>query len=1055
MALVARRVTVSALLAMLVAMPARAQFTDEIPHASYFASKEAFYAGEYRDAEKNLRRERGIRTTQSNWIDSICIHAMLGEVLFNQGRNAEALAEFDQSCQTFLAYPNWLLQVRFQQGPRPDTNRIRRQPPWGRSSRNFVIGQFAVTESILFGDLNAAQKYQTGGVVAAPMLMRVNVVEIMRATALAIRRRTELLGPLAPQDTISKQMAAALASTSLAPANHWTGAWIDVLRGLAQEGVGRPQDAETLLNRSLVTDGQFDHPLTGMALLELGRIAMARGDTKRAGQMLAEAGFSAFYFEDWDVLTESMMLGWLNHVASGAVDVYAPLPAVSAWAQANRWMHIAVKTRLAQAEGLCGIGDAAGAAAAVEDAGRRMGEMKSGLPAVHQLYLQSAVLMLQGKTQPGAEILTRALGAQLGVSLRNFQILRTNQMYDAGVATPRLAVEFYKTLLADPLPAEWVRNPLDAMALLQSDQDPAFDRWFVAALERKEPALALEIAERAKRRQYLASQPLGGRLLALRAILESAPAELSREAVMQRQQLLTAFSGYQPLVDAGQKLRDQLLAGPILASNASETKALGTLYDAWGKTVVERQQMLAQMAVRRIATSCEFPPLRTTPELQQALSPGEALIEFHSAAGNLYGFLLTKNDARIWQLPDARKLRAGLADFLKEIGNYGANRQLTIAELKADEWQETAKNAFAALFPDAHFDLSHTTGLIIVPDDVLWNLPFEALIPGGAKTDKALIDYCPVRYGPTAALGVAQPQPMRRIQHTGIVANDLKFAGDEAERAAALQELEAAFAKPIELPTTLPEPGNLIAPLLDQLIVMDDLSGNAEVGEAPSILPRSKGNNKEFANAGITMPFGGPEQIVLTGVGTAAEVGLKPTKRGGKLVRPGSDVFQSLCTMMSGGSRTVLMTRWRTGGRTNFDLVREFAKELPNAPAAESWQRACLLAREAALDVTHEPRLKPAEDASDLPTADHPFFWAGYMLIDTGPRPEAQTAPPAAADADAAKNGPPKAGGAKPDAGKADEEKGATLPPPEKTVDAGIIPEAPQNVAASEKDANE
>jgi hypothetical protein len=230
----------------------------------------------------------------------------------------------------------------------------------------------------------------------------------------------------------------------------------------------------------------------------------------------------------------------------------------------------------------------------------------------------------------------------------------------------------------------------------------------------------------------------------------------------------------------------------------------------------------------------------------------------------------------------------------------------------------------------------------------------------------------------------------------------------------------------------LPEPGNLIAPLVDQLIVMDDLSGNAEIGEAASILPRSKGSNKDFANAWIMLPFGGPEQIVLTGVATEAEVGLKATKRGGKLVRPGADIFQSLCTMMSGGARTILMTRWRTGGRTNFELVREFAKELPNAPAAESWQRACLLAREAALDATHEPRLKQSDDAGDLPTADHPFFWAGYILIDTGPRPEVKASQPAAADA--AKGAAPKAD-AKGDAAKPEAKNGATIPPPAAPVD--------------------
>jgi hypothetical protein len=82
------------------------------------------------------------------------------------------------------------------------------------------------------------------------------------------------------------------------------------------------------------------------------------------------------------------------------------------------------------------------------------------------------------------------------------------------------------------------------------------------------------------------------------------------------------------------------------------------------------------------------------------------------------------------------------------------------------------------------------------------------------------------------------------------------------------------------------------------------------------------------------------------------------------------------------------LSRWLTGGRTNFDLVREFVKESADAPAAEAWQRACLLARENPLDLAHEPRLKHSEETGDMPTADHPFFWAGYLVVDTGPRPE-------------------------------------------------------------------
>lgn len=1022
MGLTARKLVMCAALALLASPNALAQM-EEVPRASYYACVEEYYGGGYQQAERDFRREHGIRTGQTNWIDSVCYHAMLGEVLYQKGRNADSLAEFDQACQIFLAYPNWLLQVKFQSataGLRPDPNRSRRIPSWGQSSRKFTIGQFGSSETVLVGDLDAGRVAQQGGIVRAPMYLRVNVVEVMRTTALAIRRRNELLGPLAPNDAISKELSAKLSSTSLAPANHWSQSWIDVLRGLAQEGMGKLDEADMLFGRSLVVEGQYDHPLTCVALFGQGRVAMAKGDSRRAAQMFAEAGFSAYSFEDRDVLTESVLAGWINFMASGATGVYPPLEPVAAWGQANRQQHIATKLRLADAESLLWSGQLAAGAALVEDAGRRLGEMRTGLPAIHQLYLQAVVHLLQGKIEAGGEALTRALSQQMLASIRNFQIQRTNQLYDRRSAAARVAVDFYKSLLADPSPADWQRSPLDAMAVLQTPQDAAFDRWFIAALERKDAPLALEIAERAKRREYLSTRPFGGRLLALRAILESPVADLSQEAVLQRQRIQGSFPEYQTLVDAGQKIRDQLLAGPILATNPDETKTLGALFDAWNRNAVDRQHALIQLAVRRLATACEFPPQRTVAELQQSLGAGETMIVFHSAAGNLYGFLLMNSEVRIWLLPEAKFMRAGLAGFLKAIGNYGANRQLTVAELKSDSWRETSKEAFKTIFENAHLDLAKTNSLVIVPDDVLWYLPFEVLTPGAATSGKVLSDLFPIRYGPTAALAVARPQPLRRPQHTGIVANDLKFESDQTEREARIQELQSVLSGPVMLPESSPEPANLLAPLLDHLVAFDAVTASGELGEAAAMLPRARGAGKDALNNWIVMPFGGPEQIVLTGVATEAEQGLKAPKRtssrsgAARSGRAGSEVFQSLCNMMAGGARTVLMTRWRTSGRTNFDLVSEFAKELPNAPAADAWQRACLLAREAPLDISREPRLRRSDETGDLPTADHPFFWAGYMLVDTGPRPEPVN-PPAVPKADAkdAKAGTPDAAKAK------------------------------------------
>ena len=127
-------------------------------------------------------------------------------------------------------------------------------------------------------------------------------------------------------------------------------------------------------------------------------------------------------------------------------------------------------------------------------------------------------------------------------------------------------------------------------------------------------------------------------------------------------------------------------------------------------------------------------------------------------------------------------------------------------------------------------------------------------------------------------------------------------------------------------------------------------------------------------------------------------------------------MFLSVCGLMSTGVRTVLLSRWRTGGQTSFDLVREFAQELPHASPSDAWQRAILLCAESPLNLDAEPRLKRA-DNEEIPKASHPFFWAGYMLIDSGEPAKAAEGEPEGVKpepAEAAEPEPAKAAEAEP-----------------------------------------
>ena len=995
---------VALVLAMVAARPAPAQFRDEMPRAAYYAAVSEFYDGQYRDAERAFRRlsRAGVQSVQARWIDSICYHAMLGEVLYHQGRNAEALGQFDQACLLLLSYPEFLTQVQFEP-LRPNNNPGRRQPVWGASERRFVLGDFSPTMQVLVGDFGAAQRaVQQGGTFLQPQIWRVNVAEIIRTSALAIRRRNEILGPLGKYDRISKELSTSLSRRGLVPPNHWAQAWVELLEGLAQAGVGSDGEARTHFDRAIIVGGQLDHPLTGVALLAQGRLAMAAGDHRGAAQLLAEASFSGFYYDDLDVVTESLRLGWINHLASGAGGAYRPLEAAAAWAEANRLEHVAITLRLAQAENLARVGRAPQAAAVVEEVDRRIGRMRGGRPEIELMYVKALVDFAQG--QAGSAALERALAGQATASLRNFQIARAGELFDAREVAPRVAVDLYALLLGDPLPSDWATRLLDTLAVLKTTHDDAFDRWFLAALERKDLPLALEISERSKRARFQSTLPLGGRLLALRQILEAPASELRNAAALERQQLLANSPDYRALSAAAAQLYQQLRSGPIVARDGVDQRALNDQLAAWQQNAAAREQLLLSMALSPLATSLEFPPLRTTAELQRALAPGEALVVFHVAGRDLFGFVVAQNALHAWQVGDQRRLERSLGELLRSLGNFGRKREMATDELADKDWRSAAAELYEAIFTDSRLDLAKTTELVIVPDGWLWHVPFEALLAPDADPAAVLADRVPLHYGPTAALAVGDTRPFRRPQHTGIVATALKNNSDDSGGSAALESLKDAVAGPVELHPPLAQPGYLLAPLVDELIVLDDVELDRNDPYNWSPLARGRGRTADSITAWMALPYEGPERIVLTGFPTAAESGLKGARRGGGgSTAAGRELFHAICGLMASGSRTLLVTRWRTGGQMNLQLVRELVQELPHASAADAWQRSVLLARETPLDPAAEPRLGKLDTAAEPPRADHPFFWAGYLLVDTGTR---------AAEA-ASNEAEPLAGGAK------------------------------------------
>ncbi len=962
---------------------------ETIPSEIYFRTIERqLYKGDYRDADRVFRRE--IRSAvrigvTDRWIDSIAYHAMLGETYYLQGRMEAALVEFDQACSLFLQYPTWMVNVQFQREPQADTNRLRQVLPWGKSGRQFTLGKFASQELIRVTAVanQAIRRGATPGYQAQIPFRKLNVIEIVRATTLAIRRRNELLGPLGKEDVISRALVTALARGNTVP-NHWSKAWADVQRGLAYAGTGDLAQAEKYLIRSLLVRGQFDHPLTCVAMLELGRLKMQAGDLAAAGDLFAEASYSAFYYEDLGVIDEAFRLGTRNHLASGPKSLNPALEPAANWVARKRYHHLSAQLNLSLAEESLYLGNIKAAQTTLGVAQSRLRDAASGLLGSRARYLD-ARLQFQLNRDSASAALSQAIQQQIGMSTHNFQLLLANQRFDQQQLRARSVVGIYQALLGDPKPSDWILRPFETLATLQTPHASAFNRWFDAVISRKNMATALEISDLAKRHRYHNRLAWGGRLAALRDTFETPEHLLSQHARNQRNELLLRFPQYDQSQKSGRKLQAELASSWQPDLESDEQRELVKAWRAWQKNLDQRETMLTKIGLQRAAVDMQFPPVLATTALQQQLQPGQAIVVFHETPSAMMGFLLTSKASTHWQCASKKKIGKLLSDFLRDLGNYDANHQVPIEELLSTDWQESGGKLSEALFKGSSLDPAGLKELIVVPDGVVWYVPFAALPVINEDRLSPLISLARIRMAPTVGLAVGQTQPWRRVQRTAIVGQEVLPGDSDEEKAEVLASLKQVVENPTELPEPSPVPTPLLGSLCETLIVLNDVE--LELSKPLGWSPISQGRRSKQSSLShwLTLPQFGPQRIIMPAARNVAERGGKIAKRKSAGAPAGTEIFMASCGLMSTGAQTILLSSWRVGGDATLELTREFLQELPFTTASSAWQRSVQLAMEMPLIPEQQPRVKVKKKKADAElTAAHPFFWAGYVLIDSG-----------------------------------------------------------------------
>lgn len=975
-----------------------------VPTHTYFAAIATYYnAGEYKRALDQFQSEwrSAIKTAQTRWIDSICYHTMMGECYYQMGDLDKALEQYTAAVRLYVTFPDWLVRLQLPSTIRPLATRL--QVPWGPSTRRAQLGQYRTTMLMGQGRINNNDVIQKGGVVQQATLFPVQAQEILRCTALAIRRRAELLGPLCQYDPLTGDLVAALSANPGLP-NHWSQAWIDVEYGLALVSVGKLTEGMAMLNRGTVAAGQYDHQLTATALFELGRLALQRGQFEESLRLFHEASISAVYYPDYGLVEESLRYGALAHLAANHKGVYPPLMVAAQWAKREDLRHLCASVLLSHAENLGVQGQSAPASSLLDEAQATIArrDMAAGAIGARLSYLRALVAFQQRRTPQGEEALTAAMNYMRRGSLWLFQILQvdrcftTGQITTRGPITSRSAMEIYTELLRDPQAIDWIMRPMESLAVLMAPHPESWEHWFLIALDRKEHEVALEIADRGRRHRFFSSLAYGGRLESLRCILEAPERELPKMALLQRQNLLAQYPAYQKLSQQAQKLRAELEAMPVVTEDQTSLQKQRDAFQQLGAVSLQQEAILREMTVRREPADLVFPPVRPLKEIQAGLPEGHVILAFFQAKGELYGFLLNRERYSYWRVKSTAGLTKRITSLLREMGLYEANRELTLKEVADTAWKQTAKQVLDDLLDGSDADFTtRFPEMVIVPDGVLWYLPFEALQVNLSDQLRPLISRFRIRYVPTASLAIPDTPGLAANTPTVVVLGRLHPRDDGTVAEAAFRDLTEVIPRCTALSKSpLPTPSAMYAAVMRRLIVLDDLVPPEQGVYAWSPIQIERGKPGNQLADWFALPWGGPEVMILPGFHTTAESSLKRMNP----AAPGSEVFLTVCGLMANGARTLLLSRWRTGGKLSQDIVREFAQELPYTSPADAWQRAVLVAVDTRLQLDTEPRIQRVLE-EDPPKATHPFFWAGYLLIDRGVLPErAEPAPEAAAD---------------------------------------------------------
>lgn len=341
-----------------------------------------------------------------------------------------------------------------------------------------------------------------------------------------------------------------------------------------------------------------------------------------------------------------------------------------------------------------------------------------------------------------------------------------------------------------------------------------------------------------------------------------------------------------------------------------------------------------------------------------------ALLEFVVTEARTYLFVLSKADAGNSRIPAARTLRARaeLKVYVLGVGRKQladrASRLREAIEARDDNFGQPAREMYDLLLSPAKEQLDGKAELVIVPDTVLWQVPFQALAP---TDNRYLIEDLSVTYAPSLTALREMVKPRKSTPARGNAIYDLIAFGNAESDVKALGPLYGERRSRIHTGAQATEERFKAEALRARTLHVSTAGLWNDASPMHSYLKMSEPSAKED---GLLHAW---EVLKLELKAGVVVVSATETARAQR--EAGEGLTAMAWAFFVAGPQALVTSEWRGEPQSTSDLMLSFHQRLKSAPDSSSPLDAAEALRQATLNLIRNEQYR------------HPFHWAGFRVM--------------------------------------------------------------------------